>query len=62
MLHAALRDQPPGADLCTVCLLVLERGPSHARLTVALAGHPQPLLIGADGESSGSARRARCSA
>ncbi|HWJ51522.1 MAG TPA: PP2C family protein-serine/threonine phosphatase, partial [Solirubrobacteraceae bacterium] len=49
MLHAALSDQPPGADLCTVCLIVLERGPSHARLTVTLAGHPQPLLIGADG-------------
>jgi len=49
ILHEALSDQPPGADLCTVCLIVLERGPRHARLTVTLAGHPQPLLIDADG-------------
>jgi PAS domain S-box-containing protein len=48
-LHAALSDQPQGADLCTVCLIVLEQLPTHARLTVALAGHPQPLLVHADG-------------
>lgn len=49
-LHMALRRQPPGADLCTVCLVVLtlaDRG--VARLTVALAGHPAPLLIDRDG-------------
>jgi PAS domain S-box-containing protein len=48
-LHEALRRQPPGADLCTVCLVTLACRRGHARLTVALAGHPQPLLIGADG-------------
>ncbi len=48
-LHQALRRQPPGADLCTVCLVTVARGHGNTRLTVALAGHPQPLLIGADG-------------
>jgi PAS domain S-box-containing protein len=51
-LHAALSEQPAGADLCTVCLVVLERLPTHARLTVALAGHPQPLSIDADGRAT----------
>ncbi len=50
-LHKALRRQPPGADLCTVCLVTLEPQLASARLTVTLAGHPLPLLIGADGES-----------
>jgi PAS domain S-box-containing protein len=49
-LHNALRGQPLGADLCTVCLVTLERRDSHAQLTVALAGHPPPLLIDADGQ------------
>jgi PAS domain S-box-containing protein len=49
-LHDALRRQPVGADLCTVCLVTLEPLPMHARLTVTLAGHPLPLLIDADGE------------
>jgi PAS domain S-box-containing protein len=49
-LSAALSEQPTGADMCTVCLLTLERLPTHARLTVALAGHPQPLLIDAIGD------------
>jgi PAS domain S-box-containing protein len=48
-LHAALRHQPQGSDLCTVCLVTLERLPTHARLTVTLAGHPPPLLIDRDG-------------
>jgi len=50
-LHRALRLQPPGADLCTVCLITLERTPQRARLKVALAGHPPPLLIDADGHA-----------
>jgi PAS domain S-box-containing protein len=49
-LHQALLRQPPGADLCTVCLIVLVRERDGARLTVALAGHPPPLLIRVDGE------------
>jgi serine phosphatase RsbU (regulator of sigma subunit) len=44
-LHRALRRQPPGADLCTVCLVTMEYTPGHALLSVALAGHPPPLLI-----------------
>ncbi|HEY2283134.1 MAG TPA: PP2C family protein-serine/threonine phosphatase, partial [Solirubrobacteraceae bacterium] len=48
-LHRALRLQPAGADLCTVCLVLLTPGPDHTRLTVALAGHQQPLLIDRDG-------------
>jgi PAS domain S-box-containing protein len=49
-LHRTLRGRPLGADLCTVCLVTLERRESHAQLTVALAGHPPPLLIDADGQ------------
>ncbi len=56
-LHQALRRQPPGADLCTVCLVMMDRASSPTRLTVALAGHPPPLLI----DSSGEARQiGRC--
>lgn len=51
-LHRALRLQPPGADLCTVCLVVMTPGPDHARLTIALAGHLQPLLISRSGNVS----------
>ncbi|MHB1469556.1 MAG: SpoIIE family protein phosphatase [Solirubrobacteraceae bacterium] len=49
LLHEALRRQPPGADLCTACLVTLVRDADRTRLSVALAGHPQPLLIGTDG-------------
>ncbi len=49
-LHEALRHQPEGADLCTVCLVTLERRSASARLTVTLAGHPSPLLIDGHGE------------
>jgi PAS domain S-box-containing protein len=50
-LHRALLRQPPGADMCTVCLIVLTRERQHeARLTIALAGHPPPLLISAEGK------------
>ena len=48
-LHRALRRQPLGADLCTVCLVTMERTAQRARLKVALAGHPPPLLIDSDG-------------
>src|ERR1700692_3069628 len=48
-LHKALRDQPVGSDLCTVCLVTVERLPAHTQLTVTLAGHPPPLLIDEDG-------------
>jgi PAS domain S-box-containing protein len=48
-LHETLRGQPPGADLCTVCLATLERAGENVRLTLVLAGHPCPLLIDAGG-------------
>jgi PAS domain S-box-containing protein len=48
-LHEALRRQPAGADLCTVCLVTLEARATGASLGVALAGHPPPLVIDADG-------------
>jgi sigma-B regulation protein RsbU (phosphoserine phosphatase) len=48
-LHEALRSQPLGTDLCTVCLVMLEREDGGAMLTVALAGHPAPLLIDGNG-------------
>jgi PAS domain S-box-containing protein len=49
-LHRALRLQPAGADLCTVCLVLMTPGPDHAHLTVVLAGHHPPLLIDQDGD------------
>ncbi|HEY2201654.1 MAG TPA: SpoIIE family protein phosphatase [Solirubrobacteraceae bacterium] len=49
-LHEALLRQPPGADLCTVCLVMLTRVQDGARLTIVLAGHPPPLLISAGAE------------
>jgi PAS domain S-box-containing protein len=49
-LHTALRRQPLGADLCTVCLVALENRGVGARLNVTLAGHPAPVVVGADGE------------
>ncbi len=51
-LHRALLRQPVGVDLCTVCLVAMEQTLEHTRLTVALAGHPPPLLLTADGEVS----------
>ncbi len=49
-LHEALRRQPAGADLCTVCLVTLECFTGRADVTVTLAGHPHPLIVGAAGE------------
>ena len=50
-LHRALRRQPPGADLCTVCLVAAHHTGAATQLTVALAGHPPPLLIDRDGQA-----------
>jgi PAS domain S-box-containing protein len=49
MLHEALRVQPLGRDLCTVCLVALAPTGDHAALTIALAGHLPPLLVDPDG-------------
>ena len=48
-LHQALRCQPPGEDMCTACLVLMTHIAGRAQLTVALAGHPPPLVIGPDG-------------
>jgi PAS domain S-box-containing protein len=50
-LHQALRRQPPGADLCTVCLVMVTPAPEYLRLTVTLAGHPPPVLIDPQGDA-----------
>lgn len=52
MLHQALRRQSAGSDFCTVCLVTLTPTAEGARLGVTLAGHPQPLLVSADGSSA----------
>jgi serine phosphatase RsbU (regulator of sigma subunit) len=51
-LHRELRRQPPGADLCTVCLVTAARAAGRTRLGVSLAGHQRPLLISRGGEVS----------
>lgn len=51
-LHRALRDQPPGADLCTACLVTFEHASGYARLIIALAGHPPPLIIDQAGQAT----------
>jgi PAS domain S-box-containing protein len=50
-LHRALRRQPPGADLCTVCLVVMDLSCEQPGLTIALAGHPLPLILDRHGEA-----------
>jgi PAS domain S-box-containing protein len=50
VLHQALRRQPAGSDLCTVCLVAMTREPERLLLNVALAGHHPPLRIDREGE------------
>ncbi len=50
-LHEALTRQQTGADMCTVCLVMIEPREGAARLIVALAGHPLPVLIDAAGHA-----------
>ncbi len=52
VLHQALRRQPSGADLCTVCLVAMTRAGERLRLTVALAGHLPPLRIDQHGTTT----------
>ncbi|HEX3692156.1 MAG TPA: SpoIIE family protein phosphatase, partial [Solirubrobacteraceae bacterium] len=51
MLHRALREQPDGSDLCTVCLVRFEPDGDRGKLGVTLGGHPAPLLIDRDGHA-----------
>lgn len=48
-LHGALASGGEPAEMCTVCLVTLTPNSVGASLTVTLAGHPPPLLIGRDG-------------
>ncbi len=50
-LHAALRRHSPAAEMCTVCLVAVAPNGAGAELDVALAGHPRPVVIGADGST-----------
>ena len=51
-LHRALSEQPPGSDLCTLCLVSLARREDGVHLRLILAGHQPPLLIEPDGSSA----------
>jgi PAS domain S-box-containing protein len=51
-LHRELHRQPPGMDLCTVCLVTIARASGRTRLSISLAGHQQPLLISRGGGAS----------
>ncbi|HUN77569.1 MAG TPA: SpoIIE family protein phosphatase [Solirubrobacteraceae bacterium] len=46
LLHRTLRQQEPEGEMCTVCLVRVRAGGARAELTIALAGHPRPLLVG----------------
>jgi PAS domain S-box-containing protein len=48
-VHQALMHQPPGLDMCTLGLILVDLRPPGAHLTIALAGHPQPVLVDNDG-------------
>jgi serine phosphatase RsbU (regulator of sigma subunit)/PAS domain-containing protein len=48
-VHQALIHQPPGLDMCTLGLVLIDLRPPNAHLTIALAGHPQPVLFDAAG-------------
>lgn len=52
LLHDTLRAQEPEGQMCTVCLVVVGPPGVRARLTVALAGHPRPLIVGPGGKES----------
>ncbi len=39
-----------------MCLVAVERTPARARLKVALAGHPPPLLVDPDGQAQAIGR------
>lgn len=50
-VHQALMHQPPGLDMCTLGLILIDLRPPRAHLTVVLAGHPQPVLVDSDGSA-----------
>jgi PAS domain S-box-containing protein len=46
LLHRTLSQQEPEGQMCTVCVVLVGERPDGASLTVALGGHPCPLLVG----------------
>ena len=52
LLHRTLQAQEPEGQMCTVCLVVVGPPEVRARLTIALAGHPRPLIVGPTGKAS----------
>lgn len=52
LLHDTLRAQEPEGQMCTVCLVVVGPPGVRAGLTIALAGHPRPLIVGPGGTGS----------
>lgn len=42
-------ERVPSDRFCTACELRLHTEPDHVRVTIALAGHPAPLVVRADG-------------
>jgi PAS domain S-box-containing protein len=54
LLHRTLRAQEPEDQMCTVCLVTVGPPDLRANLTIALAGHPRPLIVGPGGKVSAS--------
>jgi serine phosphatase RsbU (regulator of sigma subunit) len=51
-VHQALMHQPQGLDMCTLGMILVDLRPPGAHLTIALAGHPQPVLVDSAGTAS----------
>jgi PAS domain S-box-containing protein len=51
-LHQTLREQDAEGQMCTVCLVLVRPSGARPELTIALAGHPRPLLVGPGEEAS----------
>jgi serine phosphatase RsbU (regulator of sigma subunit) len=49
-LNTAIRRQLDGREIATACVAAVRPGDGRARVTLALAGHPRPLLVRAGGE------------
>jgi PAS domain S-box-containing protein len=56
LLHDTLQAQEPESQMCTVCLAVVGPPGVRARLTLALAGHPRPLIVRPDGKASAAGK------
>src|SRR5262249_5537590 len=49
LLNAVILNEDPSVRFCTIALGRLQLRPHAARVTLACAGHPYPLLLRADG-------------